>query len=180
MDLINTRVTLPNTGSSGAFGVGEQETVVINSPLNDPARRSEILPALLDKVCTKEAVEMVPRLNVTTAPREVLLGLPGLEETDVDAIISAREGLYPDDPATSSGAWLLTSAGLTPEKFKALERYATGTSMIYRLEAHGYLAGGSPLVRVEAVIDINLGSPRILYYRELTDLDQPRAFQPPE
>jgi hypothetical protein len=52
--------------------------------------------------------------------------------------------------------------------------------MIYRLEAHGYLAGGSPLVRVEAVIDINLGSPRILYYRELTDLDQPRAFQPPE
>ena len=50
--------------------------------------------------------------------------------------------------------------------------------MIYRLEAHGYLSGGSPLVRVEAVIDINLGSPRILYYRELTDLDQPRAFQP--
>jgi cbb3-type cytochrome oxidase subunit 3 len=33
---------------------------------------------------------------------------------------------------------------------------------------------------IEAVIDINLGSPRILYYRELTDLDQPRAFQPPE
>jgi hypothetical protein len=180
MDLINTRVTLPNTGSSGAFGVGERETIVINSPLNDPNRRNEILPALLDKVCTREAVEIIPRLNVTTAPREVLLGLPGLEETDVDAMISARDGLYPDDPATSSGAWLLTSGGLTPEKFKALERYVTGTSMIYRLEAHGYLAGGSPLVRVEAVIDINLGSPRILYYRELTDLDQPRAFQPPE
>jgi hypothetical protein len=181
MDLIDTRVTLPRAsgGGTGAFGVGEQqETVVINCPLNDPTRRNEILPALLDKVCTKEAVEMLPRLNVNTAPREVLLGLPGLEEADIDGMISAREGLVPDDPAATSGAWLLTSANLTPAKFKALEKYVTGTSMIYRIESHGYLAGGSPLVRIEAVIDINLGSPRILYYRELTDLDQPRAFQP--
>ena len=108
--------------------------MVINCPLNDPARRNEILPMLLDKVCTKEAVEMIPRLNVMTATREVLLGLPGLEETEVDAMISAREGLSPDDPATTSGAWLLTQASLTPEKFKSLEKYVTGTSMIYRLE----------------------------------------------
>jgi hypothetical protein len=178
MDLMSTRVTLPRTGGTGAFGVGEQETIVVNCPLNDATRRNEILPVLLDKVCTKEAVEMVPRLNVNAAPREVLLGLPGLEEADVDAIVSAREGLVPDDPATTSGAWLITAADLTPAKFKALEKYVTGTSMIYRVESHGYLAGGSPLVRVEAVIDINLGSPRILYYRELTDLDSPRAFQP--
>jgi type II secretory pathway pseudopilin PulG len=64
MDLMNTRVTLPATTSgTGAFGVPAQETVVINCPLNDPARRNEILPMLLDKVCTKEAVEMVPRLK---------------------------------------------------------------------------------------------------------------------
>jgi hypothetical protein len=107
-----------------------------------------------------------------------LLGLPGLEETDVDAIISAREGLAPDDPGTTSAAWLITDANLTPAKFKALEKYVTGTSMIYRVESAGYLAGGSPVVRIEAVIDINMGSPRILYYRELTDLDSPRAFQP--
>lgn len=178
MDLINTRVTLPGTGSTGAFGVGETETVVINCPLNDAARRNEILPTLLDKVCTKEAVEMVPRLNVNTAAREVLLGLPGLEESDVDAMMTAREGLAPDDPAATSGAWLLTSGSLTPAKFKTLEKYVTGSSMIYRIESHGYVAGGSPLVRVEAMIDINMGSPRVLYYRELTDLDQPRAFQP--
>jgi type II secretory pathway component PulK len=179
MDLMNTRVTLPRTGGSGAFGTGgEQETVVVNCPLNDASRRAQILPMLLDKVCTKEAVEMLPRLNVNTAAREVLLGLPGLTETDVDAIISAREGLVPDDPATTTGAWLLTDAGLTPEKFKALEKYVTGSSMIYRVESVGYLGGGSPVVRVEAMIDINMGSPRILYYRELTDLDQPRGYQP--
>ena len=182
MDLVNTRVTLPasssGSGSSGAFGVGkQQETVVVNCPLNDSSRLHEILPVLLDKVCTKADVEIIPRLNVNTAPREVLQGLPGLEDTDVDAIMSAREGLVPDDPATTSGAWLVTMANLTPAKFKALEKYVTGSSMVYRVESIGYLAGGSPMVRVEAMIDINLGSPRILYFRELTDLDSPRALQ---
>jgi hypothetical protein len=182
MDLVNTRVTLPASSSgssgSGAFGVGkQQETVVVNCPLNDPSRLHEILPVLLDKVCTKADVEIIPRLNVNTAPREVLQGLPGLEDSDVDAIMSAREGLVPDDPATTSAAWLVTMANLTPAKFKALEKYVTGSSMVYRVESIGYLAGGSPMVRVEAMIDINLGSPRILYFRELTDLDSPRALQ---
>jgi hypothetical protein len=52
--------------------------------------------------------------------------------------------------------------------------------MVYRIEAIGYLEGGGPVARVEAVIDLNQGAPRILYYRELTDLDSPRAFQPPQ
>ena len=108
------------------------------------------------------------------------LGLPGLTDTDVDAIIGAREGLVPDDPSTRSAAWLITLADLTPEKFKGLEKYVTGTSMVYRIESIGYLAGGSPVVRIEAIVDINLGSPRVLYHRELTDLDSPRAFQPPK
>jgi len=183
MDLINTRVTLPRASSSGsgAFGVGkQQETVVVNCPLNDPARLHEILPVLLDKCCAKADVELAPRLNVSTATREVLSGLPGLSDADVDAILNAREELVPDDPSTRSAAWLITLADLTPEKFKALEKYVTGTSMVYRIESIGYLAGGSPVVRVEAVVDINMGAPRILYHRELTDLDSPRAFQPPK
>jgi hypothetical protein len=179
MDLISTRVTLPRTGESGPFGTGDQqETVVVNCPLNESSRLNELLPSILDLVTTTEPVEMVPRVNAVTAPREVLLGLPGLTETDVDGIINARDGLYSDDPTATSAAWLVTSAGLTTAKFKALERYVTGTTMVYRVEAVGYLAAGGPVARVEAVIDTNQGSPRILYYRELTDLDSPRAFQP--
>ena len=178
-DLLNTRVTLPRTsGGSGAFGVGgQQETVVVNCPLNNPSRFNEILPQLLDKVCTKEAVEMIPRMNVNTAPREVLLGLPGLTEADVDAIIDARDGQIPDDPATTTGAWLVTSGSIDAAKFKALEQFVTGSTMVYRVESVGFLAGGSPVVRIEAIIDTNQGAPRILYYRELTDLDNPRAYQ---
>ena len=94
--------------------------------------------------------------------------------------MNARAGLNPDDAMATSAAWLVTMAGLTPAKFKSLEQYVTGTSMVYRIESIGYLGSGSPVVRVEAIVDINLGSPRILYFRELSDLDNPRAYQPPK
>jgi hypothetical protein len=137
------------------------------------------LPTLLDKIATREAVELVPRLNVNTAPREVLLGLPGLVEADVDAIVGARDGITAGTLETTTGAWLVTAANLPPSKFRGIEKYVTGTSMTYRVQSVGYVTGG-PVVRVEAVIDTNLGAPRIVFFRDLTDLDSPRGFPPPK
>lgn len=170
MQLASTRVSLP--------GGGGGTTTVYNSPFNSPDRLRELLPSVLDKVTTKDAVEMVPRLNVNTAPREVLLGLPGLTEEDVDAIVGARQGVVADatSPEYTTGAWLVTAANLTPQKFQAIEKYVTGSSMVYRVESVGYLVGGGPAARVEAVIDIGLGAPRIVYFRDLGELDNPRGF----
>jgi type II secretory pathway component PulK len=176
IDLVNTRVTLPGTAGGGG---GQSATVVYNSPLNDPSKLRELLPVLLDRVATKEAVEVVPRLNVNAAPREVILGLPGLTDADADAIVGARDGVVPGTAEYATGAWLVTAANLTPEKFKAIEKYVTGRSMVYRVQSIGYLAGGGPVARVEAVIDTNLGAPRVIYFRDLGDLDAPRGFQPP-
>jgi type II secretory pathway component PulK len=172
VDLVNTRVTLPGGG-------GKNPTYVYYSPLNDPGRLRELLPTLLDKIATREAVELVPRLNVNTAPREVLLGLPGLVEADVDAIVGARDGITAGTLETTTGAWLVTAANLPPSKFRGIEKYVTGTSMTYRVQSVGYVTGG-PVVRVEAVIDTNLGAPRIVFFRDLTDLDSPRGFPPPK
>ncbi|MBA4064754.1 MAG: hypothetical protein C0501_13775 [Isosphaera sp.] len=175
LDLVNTRMTLPGSGVSKD---GKQEPdPVFNCPLNDPGRLAELLPALLDKVATREAVEAVPRLNVNTAPREVLLGLPGLTPADVDAIFGARPGLVAGTPAHATGAWLVTDAKVSPQVFRQLERYVTGTSSVYRVQAVGYLAGGGTASRVEAVIDVNLGAPRVVYFRDLGDLDTPRGFE---
>jgi hypothetical protein len=57
----------------------------------------------------------------------------------------------------------------------------------------GYLADSQsdaaipgPLVRMEAVIDIGVadpttgqGAPRFIYVRDLSELDNPRAYEPP-
>jgi hypothetical protein len=173
MDLIGTGVILQRNNQTNP-----PQNLVYFSPLNDPARRAELLPVLLDKIATREAVEMIPRLNVNTASREALLGLPGLTETEVDNILAARDNVVPFSLEAMTGAWLLTEAGLSISKFRNLERYITGTSMVYRVEVVGYFAEGGPTARVEAVIDSNLGAPRILYFRDLGDLDQPRAYSP--
>jgi len=180
VDLINTRVNLPRSATGGS-GKGGGTITVYNSPLNDPSQLAEYLPVMLDKLATKEAVELIPRLNVNTAPREVLEGVfaaAGLTPEDVDAVVAAREGLPTGDLASTTAAWLVTAAGLSPAKFRAVERYVTGSSMVYRVQVIGYLEGGGPVARVEAVIDTNLGAPRILYYRDLSDLDSPRGFEP--
>ena len=188
IDLMQTRITLPTQDDSGGSGGksggkggskgGNKKKRVYNSPLNDPNRRAELLPLLLDKATTKEAVELVPRVNVMTAPREVIAGLPGLEDADVDAIMSARQGITPGSAASYSPAWLMTSANLTRGKFKGIEKYVTTSTMMYRIEAVGYFTNGGPVARVEAIIDTNMGAPRIVYFRDIGDLDYPRAYQP--
>jgi hypothetical protein len=53
---------------------------------------------------------------------------------------------------------------------------------VYRIQSIGYFEKGGPVARVEAVVDTNPinpglpGSPRILYYRDLTELG--RAIDP--
>jgi hypothetical protein len=86
----------------------------------------------------------------------------------------------PTDPATPSAAWLVTSNTLTSSQFKQMEKYLTGSSMIYRVQAIGYFKGSNgPVARMEAVIDTNQGAPRFLMVRDLSDLENPRGFQPP-
>jgi type II secretory pathway component PulK len=180
MDLIGTQVTLPRPQ-------GAKQTdpdVVVPSPLNDPAKLNQLLPLLLDKVTAQQAIEMVPRLNVNTAPREVLMGLtdksgqPLLADTQVESIVTQRAGQAPTDPATATAAWLVTTNVLTPSQFKKVEKYITGATTVYRVQAVGYTDRPGPVARFEAVIDTNRGAPRLLHVRDLSDIENPRGFPP--
>jgi hypothetical protein len=165
MGLYNTQVTLPKPQ-----GQQNAPTVVVNSPLNDPTKMTTLLPLVLDLTTTNANPELPPRVNVNTAPPEVLAALPGLQPTDVDAILAARGTQDPADPATTTGAWLVTQANLSASTFQNLQKYVTGRTMTYRVQSVGYFGSGGPVARVEAVIDTNQGHPRILYFRDLTEL----------
>ncbi|MGL6076994.1 MAG: hypothetical protein ACRC8S_22795, partial [Fimbriiglobus sp.] len=167
--MYNTQVTLPKAAGSPP----DAPTVIVRSPLNDPAKVKELLPKLLEYTTTRNPetdYEMIPRINMVTAPREVLLGIPGLQETEVDAIISAREGLDPTAPETSTGGFIFSQANVPISRFANLEKYMTGKTMVYRVHSVGYFGRGGTASRIEAVIDTNLGHPRILYYRDVSDL----------
>jgi type II secretory pathway component PulK len=148
------------------------------SPLNDPARQKELLPALLKYATLDDPVEkteIIPRINVNTAPREVLLTLPGLTEADVDNIIAVRSSL--DAEAMQTPAWLLTEAKLPVLTLRDLDPLITTRSQVYRVQAIGSFVGKGPSFRIEAVVDTNSGRPRILEWRDLTELG--KGFAPP-
>jgi type II secretory pathway component PulK len=150
-----------------------QVTIRFDSPLADKSTQVGLLAKLLDKTTTQQGAELPARVNINTAPRAVLLCLPGLTEASADAIIAKRPayagGETPDDKF-GTVAWLLEDNTLTVQNLQALERYLTARTSVYRVQSFGYFDDGGPIARVEAVIDANLGKPRIVYYRDLTDL----------
>jgi type II secretory pathway component PulK len=147
--------------------------------LNDPTKRRELLPLLLDKFSTSRSREIPGRINVITASSAVLSGLPGLTDSDVQNILGARPrpaDINPADVIYQTPAWLVTEANLTPSKVQAIDRYITARTQVYRVQAIGYFERGGPSARVEAVIDANQGYPRILYRRDLSELG--KGFSP--
>jgi type II secretory pathway component PulK len=148
-------------------------TTVYSSPLADQSKLAQLLPVLLDKCTTNKATELPARVNVNTAPQAVLAALPGLEDTDVQAILAVRPAPGSPDLAGQdfqTPAWLLTEVKLPATTLQALERYLTAGTQVYRVQSLGYFDQGGPTARVEAVIDTNGGNPRIVYWRDLSEL----------
>jgi hypothetical protein len=103
----------------------------------------------------------------------VLATLPGLSPADVSNILSTRpapSAANLSDTTYQTPAWLITQANLNPKTLQSLDRYITGTSQVYRVQSIGYFDGGGPTARIEAVFDTNNGRPRILYWRDITEL----------
>lgn len=171
-ELINSEVTIP------ARNQGQPATRVV-SPLNDPQTLYEMLPLLFDKVTTSRDQDLPARVNINTAPRQVLLALPagtdgaGLTETEVETILSSRpnpSAITAPDPIFETPAWLYTEANLTVDKLRTLERFITSRTQVYRLQVVGHFAQGGPSMRVEAIVDTNRGRPRVVYWRDLSEL----------
>jgi type II secretory pathway component PulK len=165
-ELINSQVSIPSSTPN-------TPATLYPSPLNDPSSLETLLPQLLDKVTTVRGTEIPARINVATAPSAVLAALPGIAETDIGSILGIRpsqtSGEAPDT-IFQTPAWLITRANMNPKTVQALDPYITSRSQVYRVQSVGYFDGGGPTARIEAVIDTNGGRPRIIYWRDLTEL----------
>jgi type II secretory pathway component PulK len=165
-ELVNSQVEIPSDDP-------QAPPTRYPSPLNDAGSLRQLLPLLLDKTTTVKGTELPARINVNTASRTVLSTLPNLTDADVQTILDHRpdpSATEAPDPIFQTLAWLITEANFSPQSLRSIERYITGRSQVYRVQSLGYFDGGGPTARIEAVIDTNGGRPRIIYWRDLTEL----------
>jgi type II secretory pathway component PulK len=122
---------------------------------------------LADRLTTSDQQTIAGLVNVNTASKEVLLCLPGLEESDVEALLTRRssgEGL-------ESIAWV--GEVLDRAKAIAVANYITSRSFRYSADIVSIAGNGRAYKRYKAVIDAMEGAPRIIYWKSLTHLGWP-------
>jgi len=110
-------------------------------------------------------------INVNTAPHDVLFCLPGLEDSDVTNILSARSSanITPGDIS-----WL---ANAVQGKAGALAQYVTGSSYQYSANILAVSGNGRGFKHVRIVIDARSTPPKIVYRKDLSDQGWPMDQQ---
>jgi len=123
---------------------------------------------IADRLTSVDDEELVGLVNVKTAPREVLLCLPELDESDVDALLSRRLDTATD---LSNIAWVADA--LPEEKATAIGPYITTRSYQFSVDIVAVSGDGRAYRRCRAVIDARTGPPRVLRWQDLSHLGWP-------
>ncbi len=124
--------------------------------------------AVIDKFTTTEDEKQAGLVNVNTAPSQVLLCLPGLEQSDVDLLIAEREK---DDADLTSILWV--TRVLSKEKAIQIGSYITTNSFQYAADIVAVSGDGRAFRRYYVIIDMAEGNPRVVYKQPLHYLGWP-------
>ena len=123
---------------------------------------------IADRLTTSTQTTLTGLINVNTAPAEVLMCLPDLDQADADALVQHRSGATTDQ---TSIAWVLDA--LTPEKAVAIGNYITTRSYQFSADIVSVSADGRAFRRYRAVIDARNTPAQIVYWRDLTSMGWP-------
>ncbi len=124
-----------------------------------------------DELTSREEAQLAGKININTAARAVLAGLPGLTADDVSAIMSRRSDAA---EALDSPAWLLRVL----ERQKVGQVFELVTTRSYQFTVHAAVAlddRPEMVRRIEAVIDRSYAPMRVLWRRDLSFLGFPVA-----
>ncbi len=125
---------------------------------------------IADGLTTRSERRLVGLVNVNTAPREVLLCLPDLEESDATALLSKRAS-----PDTDLGSIAWVAEALPREKAIAVAEHITTRSLQFSADIVSVCGNGRAYKRCRAVVDARSSPPRVLYWKDLTHLGWPLA-----
>ena len=138
--------------------------------LFDFAKKVELSPQELrqvaDRLTWTDQKMLTGLINVNTAPREVLLTLPGLQEADADALIAQRQRTD-----TTSIAWV--AEALTTDKAALIGATITNRSYWYSADIVAASGDGRGFKRVRIVVDARNTPAKIVFRKDLTSFGWP-------
>ncbi len=120
-----------------------------------------------DKLTATTAKTLTGLVNINTAPKKVIVCLPGLDESDAEALIAKRAG----GADTTSIAWVFDV--LTPAKAAVIAGMITAHSFQFSADIVGVSGDGRAYKRVRIVVDTQKSPAKVIYRRELTSLGWP-------
>jgi type II secretory pathway component PulK len=122
---------------------------------------------IADRITTENALMLRGRINVNTAPAQVLRCLPGLDESDVASLRSARgEGGDRTDVA-----WV--AEALPQAKAIGIGSLITGRSYQFSADIVCIAGDGRAFRRCRVVIDARDSPPTVIYRRDMSPLGWP-------
>lgn len=128
----------------------------------------EEFAAIADEITTGNQENLTGLININTAPKEVLLTLPGLEEADVSAMMAMRSV---DETDLNSIAWV--AKALTREKAVGIGAHITARSFQFSADIVSISGDGRAFRRCRIVVDARQSPPQIIYRQDLTRLGWP-------
>lgn len=160
---------------------GEQKALEIMGPINLRSFSSHIefyyfigmkyddFAKIENQLTVRNQERINGRINISTAPKEVLLCLPQLEQKDVDALIEKRSKADEDELANT--LWI--TEVLNQEKAVAIGSFITARSSQYSADIVAASADGRAFCRYYVVIDTGEGTPKVIYKQSLHQFGWP-------
>ncbi len=159
-------------GGGGKGGKGGTPTITkAFANIGDFYLKSTMKPdefsLLVDQITTSTAKTLTGLVNVNTAPKEVLMALPGnLSDGDADNLVTNRA-----NADTTSFAWIFTA--IDPAKAAGIAGNVTTRSFVYSADIVAVSGDGRAFKRVRVVIDATKLPAKIVYRRDITGLGWP-------
>lgn len=163
VELVGVKVAVPTSDP--------KKPQIVSSPfVDEPGQMRDYLPRLMDRITTRSGAPIGGRVNISLAEREVLEGVPGIDESLAERIVSARSLSAGADQSRQTTGWLLSEGLVTRDQFRALEPWLTTRGDVGSAQILGYYGPQGPVARFETVLDGTERPARQLYYRDLRRL----------
>jgi DNA uptake protein ComE-like DNA-binding protein len=164
LDLIGVKTQIANTNQkkeNQAKGPPENSRVTIKPAFPDEkGARDTYLPKLMENLAVNTSNSIPGRLNINQAPKALLKGIPGLDQSAIDRIVSTRDvAISQQHPEQKYETWLLQNDIVDLATMKKLMSLVTTGGNVFRAQIVGFFDEGGPADRVEVIIDATKSPP---------------------